>query len=153
MQEILNTEEVKIWKMFLRAHAALMRTMESDIQRAHGISISWYDVLTQLSLADSKKMTHSQLGERMLVTGGGISRLVDRMAKAGLVVRRASRQDRRSTYVVLTKKGEETLELASPQVLESVQDGFLRHLLEDEMPPIRGLLERVLADDVPGGAD
>ena len=146
MEEQLNTDEVKIWKMFLRAHAALMREMESDIQRAHGISISWYDVLTQLSLAEGKRMTQTRLGQRMLISGGGISRLVDRMAKEGLVVRRASKKDRRASFVVLTKKGEEILDLTSPQVLETVEQGFLRHLREDEMPSISNLLERVLGE-------
>ncbi len=146
MQDQLNTEEVKIWKMFLRAHAALMRTLESDIQRAHGISISWYDVLTQLSLANNKRMTHTMLGKRLLVTGGGISRLVDRMAKQGLVIRRASRKDRRLSYVVLTKKGEETLELTTPQVLSTIHQGFIRHLRNDEIPQLRSLLERVLGE-------
>jgi DNA-binding MarR family transcriptional regulator len=147
MQDQLNTEQAGVWKMFLRAHASIMRTMESDIQRTHDISISWYDVLTQLSLAEGKRMTHTRLGERILVTGGGVTRLVDRMAREGLVVRRASRNDRRTSYVVLTKKGESVLAEATPQVIETVQQNFLQHLRDDEIPVIRRLLARVLSEE------
>ena len=144
MNEYLNTDEVRIWKMFLRAHASLMRTMESDIQSAHGISHVWYDVLTQLSLEKNKRMTHSRLAERLLVKVTGVTRLVDRMVRQGLVVRRSSRKDRRTSYVVMTENGEQALAESTPRVLETVQHNFVRHLKTEEMPAIRNLLARIL---------
>ncbi|MDA1279647.1 MAG: MarR family transcriptional regulator [Chloroflexi bacterium] len=153
MDDPLNTDEVKIWKMFLRAHAALMRTLGAEIQNAHGISLRWLDVLVQLSLADRKRMTHSRLNERLLVdgAGGGVTRLIDRMAKEGLVVRRASRKDRRTSYIVLTKIGEDALAAATPDTLADVQEHFLRHLRKEEMSTIRGFLSRILGEDAKTG--
>jgi DNA-binding MarR family transcriptional regulator len=146
MQIDLTTEEAKIWKMFLRTHAALMRTMERDIQREHNISLSWYDVLTQLSLAEGKRMTHTKLGERILVNGGGVTRLVDRMAREGLVVRRRSKNDRRTSFVVLTDQGEKALLESTPRVFESVRQNFLQHLRSDELPTINNFFTRVLGE-------
>ncbi len=149
MSDPMNTEEVKIWKMYLRAHAALMREMDGGLQRAHGISLTWIDVLVQLSLAEGQRLTHTRLSERMLVSGGGgITRLVDRMAKVGLVTRRASRKDRRVSYVVLTDEGKKKLDEVTPTQFSQVHDQFIRHLGAEEMPVIRDFLARLLGEDV-----
>ena len=89
MQGLLNPDQLATWKVFLRAHASLMRVFEQTLQAEHGIALTWLDVLVQLSLEPDKRMTHRRLGERMTVaiTGSGITRLVDRMAAAGLLRR------------------------------------------------------------------
>ena len=147
MSDPMNTAEVKLWLMYLRAHAALMREMEGELQRVHGMSLTWLDVLVQLSLAENQRMTHSRLGQRMLVSQGGITRLVDRMAKAGLVTRRASRKDRRTSYVVLTQKGRDALEEMRPTQFRQIHEIFIRHLRKYELPVIRGFLARLLGED------
>lgn len=152
LQELLKTEEVKVWNMFLRAHAVLMRQMEAELQGEHGISLRWLDALVQLSLADGKRMTHTRLGQRILVgitgsiSGGGLTRMVDRMAKAGLVTRRASRTDRRTSYIVLTDKGQETLDRVSETQAGQVVELFTSHLEKEEIPVIRAFLARVLGE-------
>ena len=148
MDERLDTAEIKIWKMFLRAHASLFRTLEIEMQSGHGISMKELDVLVQLSLAENQRMTHTRLSERLLLTGGGVTRLVDRMAKNGLVKRRASRKDRRTSNVVITEKGQELLEAATPDGIDGVEQHFTSHLRDEEIPTIRGFLARVLDEDV-----
>ncbi len=148
MEDVLNTDEARIYKMFLRAHASIMREQETTLQDKVGISVTWLDVLTQLSLAEGHRMTHTRLGERLLVGGGGgITRLVDRMAKAGLVTRRASRKDRRTSYVVMTATGKEVFDRATQEAFVVVQARFMDHLRKEEMPGIADFFKRVLNED------
>lgn len=143
----LNSDEVKVWLMFLRSHASLMRKMEAELQQVHGMSLTWLDALVQLSLEEGKRMTHTRLSERMLVSRGGVTRLVDRMEKAGLVTRRASETDRRTSYVVMTEKGAEALKAMLPTQEESVVRNFIRHLRQEDTLVVRNFLARVLGED------
>ncbi len=147
MEIPLDSDEVKVWKMFLRAHASLMRQMEANLQEAHGVSLAWMDVLVQLSLEEGGRMTHTRLSERVLVSQGAVTRMVDRMAKAGLVVRRQSRTDRRTSYVILTEKGAKTLEEIKPVQYQDVTDLFIRHLDSENTPVVRDFLTRVLGEN------
>lgn len=148
MEDVLNSDEARVYKAFLRAHASIMRELEKTLQEVEGISVAWLDVLTQLSLAEGQRMTHTRLGERLLIGGGGgITRLVDRMAKADLVSRRASRKDRRTSYVVLTEKGIDVFNRASKSGFVVVQERFIQHLHEDEVPVMREFFKRVLGEN------
>ncbi len=148
-QEYLRAPETRVYLMFLRAHASIMRDLEKTLQDEVGISITWLDVLTQLARADGHRMTHTQLSQRRLVGGsGGITRLVDRMAKAGLVTRRASRKDRRTSYVVMTDAGREMYERASLAGSRVVREHFTDHVKPEEAQPLRSFFGRVLGEDV-----
>jgi DNA-binding MarR family transcriptional regulator len=143
----LDTPEVRTWLIFLRAHAAILRRMEKGIQDAHGIPLNWVDVLIQLSLEENHRMTHARLSERVLVSVSGLTRIIDRMVKAGLLVRRASRKDRRASYVVMTEEGMRKLEEARPAVFGDVEEHFIRHLRPEETPVLLGFLKRVMDED------
>lgn len=142
-----DSPEVRTWLIFLRAHAAILRRMEQGVQDAHGIPLNWVDVLTQLSLEDDRRMTHARLSERVLVSVSGLTRIVDRMVKAGLVVRRASRRDRRASYVVMTEDGIRKLEEVRPAVYKDVVENFTQHLRPEETPVLYGFLKRVMDED------
>ena len=147
MQNPLESDEIRVWKIFLRAHASLMREMDSRLQKAHGVSMTWMDILVQLSLAENQRLTHTRLSERVLLTGGGTTRAVDRMVKAGLVVRRASRKDRRTSFVVLTAKGATTLEEMTSGQLNAIEELFSRHLRDGDIPVMRAFFKRVLSEE------
>ncbi len=147
MDERLNTPEVRVYLKFLRAHAMMMREIESALKDSEGISLAWYDALTQLALADGQRMTHTKLSQRLLVSGGNITRLVDRMAKAGLVVRRASRKDRRTSHIVLTDKGRGVYERATDAGIPVVQKVFANKMLTDEIPALDAFFRRVLGEE------
>ena len=143
----LDSPEVRTWLIFLRAHAAILRRMEKGVQDAHGIPLNWVDVLTQLSLEENQRMTHARLSQRVLVSVSGLTRIIDRMVKAGLVVRRASRRDRRASYVVMTEEGMRKLEEVRPTVFRDVEENFTQHLRPEETPVLFGFLKRVMDED------
>ena len=149
MQGLLNPDQLATWKVFLRAHASLMRVFEQTLQAEHGIALTWLDVLVQLSLEPEQRMTHKRLGERMTVaiTGSGITRLVDRMAAAGLLRREPSSEDRRQSYVVMTDEGAAALDRALPTQEHDVYERFARHLRDEDSRVLFSFLKRVLGEE------
>ncbi|MGE3245736.1 MAG: MarR family winged helix-turn-helix transcriptional regulator [Beijerinckiaceae bacterium] len=97
-----DTQAERVWfrlmRLHTRAHAAI-----SDRLRAIGLSVPQCDVLTTLS--EREGIAQQELAARLYVTKGNISGLIDRLAKAGLVERRQSREDKRSHSLYLTEEG------------------------------------------------
>jgi DNA-binding MarR family transcriptional regulator len=90
----------------------------------------------------------AELADSVLLSRSGMTRLVDRLEKDGLLVRDPCTDDGRGCYAVLTDKGSELLATARPTHLDGVRERFLRHFSEDEMRLLAGMWERVL----PGSA-
>jgi MarR family transcriptional regulator, organic hydroperoxide resistance regulator len=89
----------------------LQRRVGSAVARelkAFGLSISQFDLLS--TLTEREGTTQQELAERLYVTKGNVSGLVDRLVQAGLVERRAAAGDRRSHALHLTEKGRELAE-------------------------------------------
>src|SRR5688572_9257014 len=86
---------VGLWVAFARAHAALSAALNRDLERAESVPLSWHQVLVQITHAGGRLRMQS-LAELTMLTPSGITRLVDRMERDGLVVRVACPTDRRS---------------------------------------------------------
>jgi DNA-binding MarR family transcriptional regulator len=91
----------------------------------------------------------AELADGVLLSRSGMTRLVDRLEREGLLERDACTDDGRGTYAVLTGKGEALLDEARRTHLDGVRERFLGHFEPDELHTLAGLWERVL----PGAAD
>ena len=76
------------WEGFLRTHLALTRRLDGELVERHGLPLDWYDVLVQLHDAGGEA-TMGELASRLLISPSTCTRIVGRMADAGLVDRRA----------------------------------------------------------------
>ena len=112
--------------------------------------MTWYDVLTHLSEAPSTRMQHQALADSLLLSRSGVTRLVDRMAEAGLVCRESSPEDRRVSYVVMTQPGRDALDRASPGHMRGIAQHFVRYLEAGDVALLQGFFSRVL-DGESGG--
>ncbi|HEY9392448.1 MAG TPA: MarR family transcriptional regulator [Mycobacteriales bacterium] len=151
--------QLRVWRTFLRAHAVIMRRLERDLVRAHGLPLSWYDVLVQLSEAPGHRLRMTELADRVLLSRSGLTRLVDRLTATGLVSREADPTDARGTFTVLTDDGFDRLREAAPTHLRGVGE-YMSHLTAEELEQLGGLLDGLLGDgddtgqpDRPCGAD
>ena len=95
-------EELKLWVVLSRAHAAVGRHSEADIAR-HGLSSAEFGILE--ALYHKGPLLLGDLQRRVLVSSGGTTFLVDRLEKKGLVAREACPNDRRARSAVLTAAG------------------------------------------------
>ncbi|OGN86809.1 MAG: hypothetical protein A2X23_08480 [Chloroflexi bacterium GWC2_73_18] len=140
----LSPGELRAWRAFLEAHALVTRQLEADLAGS-GLTLADYDVLVQLAFAEERRLRMHELAERVVLSRGGITRLVDRLAARGLATRVRCASDARGTFAVLTEAGLERLRGAAPGHFESVRRNFLERLSPDELGRLTDLLERVPA--------
>jgi DNA-binding MarR family transcriptional regulator len=88
-------------------------------------------------------MRMSELADRLLLSRSGLTRLVDRLVKAGLLERRRCPEDARGSLAVVTAAGRELFERARPTHLAGVRRLFLGRFSEQEQARLGALLERV----------
>jgi DNA-binding MarR family transcriptional regulator len=147
--EELTATELGAWRGLLRVHTALVHELDAELYAAHALPLSSYDVLIYLQSAPGKRLRMAELADSVLLSRSGVTRLVDRLEREGLLVRDACESDGRGLFAVLTDKGEELLTKARPTHLAGVRERFLRHFSEDELRTLARFWERVH----PGAAD
>jgi MarR family 2-MHQ and catechol resistance regulon transcriptional repressor len=86
----------------------------------------------------------SRLSSDIALTTGGVTRLVDRMADAGLVARQNCPNDRRSVHVVLTPRGRTVLEQAVAAHIEGIDRHLMAHLDDADRGALVAVLNKVL---------
>ena len=144
----LDETELGAWRGFLRAHAALVRDLDAELQSAHGLSLSSYEVLLLLAGASNWRLRMTELAKATLITLGGVTRLVDRLEREGLVERERCASDARGILAVLTPAGLEKLREAGPTHRAGIRERFLAVLTVAQQEE----LERIWAAIVPDGA-
>ena len=133
------------WSALLRVHAALTPVLDQELQAAHNLPLTWYDVLLELNAAPDRRLTMSALGSAAVVSRSRVSRVVDELVRAGLVERVANPDDRRSAYARITPAGRSLLRAAAPTYLAGIERHFTSHLTADEERTIAKALDKVLA--------
>lgn len=147
--EELDALQLAAWRGMLRVHAALVRELDAELYAAHDLPLSSYDVLIYLQSAPGKRLRMAELADSVLLSRSGVTRLVDRLVREGLIVRDTCESDGRGSFAVLTEAGEEMLARARPTHLAGVRERFLHHFSEDELRTLARFWERVS----PGAAD
>ena len=146
---LLNERELAAWRGFLRVHSGLVRQLNAELEASHALPLAHYDVLFHLEVAPGHKLTMSELAQSILLSQSGVTRLVDRLVRSGLVVREGCAEDRRVMYARLTEAGHEALCDARPTLIEGVRRRFLAHFDDAELDALAGAWERVR----PGATD
>ncbi|WP_232304134.1 MarR family transcriptional regulator [Pseudofrankia sp. DC12] len=139
------------WRNLLHAHAQVTRVLEAELEEAHGLPLASYDVLVQLSEAPDGALRMSELADAVLLSRSGLTRLVDRLVREGLVERRSCPSDLRGTLAVLTPAGLDRLRAASGTHLRGVARHVLAHYSPAELELLGDLLGRLVTSDEPGG--
>jgi DNA-binding MarR family transcriptional regulator len=138
------TPGVRAWGALLQVHAALVPLLDRELQAAVGLPLTWYDVLLELNAAPERRLSMTELGDRVVLSRTRVSRLVEEMQRHGLVERQANPVDGRSTFAAITPAGRRRLRSAAPHYLRSIQEHFARHLSAGELASIGAALQRVL---------
>src|SRR3954453_6212632 len=144
----LTAIELGAWRGLLRVHSALVKQLDAELSSAHKLPLSSYEVLLNLESAPNHKRRMAELADSVLLSRSGMTRLVDRLERDGLLMRDTCSDDGRGCFAVLTEKGAEVLSEARPTHLDGVRERFLVHFSEDELRLFADAWERVL----PGAA-
>jgi DNA-binding MarR family transcriptional regulator len=121
----INEEQLRTWRAFLGAHSTMLRRISRDLDEAGLPPLPWYDVLAALRDAPEGQLRQVEIAERVLLSHSGLSRLIDRIEKEGLVERRLCETDRRAFFVALTEEGRAMLERMWPVYARGIAEDFL----------------------------
>ena len=130
---LLNDEELAAWRGLFRSHARLTRALDVDLVSAHGLPLTSYEVLLYLSNSPDGRLRMSELADSVLLSRSGLTRLVDRLERQGLLRRESCASDRRGAYATITERGQALFDRARVTHLEGVRRRFLDHLSEEEL--------------------
>ncbi|WP_338051741.1 MarR family winged helix-turn-helix transcriptional regulator [Pseudonocardia acidicola] len=139
-----NREELASWRAFLRAHATITRILEAELVTEQRLSLAAYDVLVQLAEAPQRRLRMTELADAVLLSRSGVTRLVDRLERAGLVARCPVESDGRGVAAELTPAGLDRLRIAARTHLSGIQRHFVNRLDPDDLATLERI-SRLLA--------
>ncbi len=140
-----SSDELDVWRAFLRSHAKIIRALEGELVTSGELPLASYDVLVQLAEADARRLRMTELAERVLLSRSGLTRLVDRLERHGLVTRVPCEDDARGMYAVITDLGIDRLRAATGVHLPGIERHFVAAFSPEELRDLGNLLAR-LAD-------
>src|SRR5437867_5238214 len=133
------------WDSFLRAHATLMRRLDTDLERETGLALADFDVLAQLAAAHGE-LRMTELADRALISRSGMSRRVARLVDEGLVRRDRAGTDARGVVVALTGAGIARLAATAPVHARGISELFVAQLDDQELALLERVLHKVIVD-------
>jgi len=142
---LLNAQELRAWRGLLRVHAALAKALDAELEAAHGLQLSSYEVLMYLADSEDERMRMCDLASSILLSRSGLTRLVDRLARDGLLERVACDDDARGAFAKLTPAGREKLAQARATHLAGVRAMFLDRFTPEELDQMGVSWDTVLA--------
>jgi DNA-binding MarR family transcriptional regulator len=138
----LEPDQLAAWRAFLNAHAGVVRSIEADLAEAGLPPLGWYDVLWALYRAEGGRLRMRDLANEVVLSRTGMTRLVDRIERAGLLRREPVPGDARGAYAVVTDAGVEMLRQMWPVYSRGIEQRFLTPL-GGGAGELRELLERI----------
>jgi DNA-binding MarR family transcriptional regulator len=140
----LTPEQLAAWSGFLRGHAQIVRALDAELEQEHGLPLTSYDVLIQLSLAPDRRLRMFELAEAVVLSRSGLTRLVDRLERDGFVERERGEVDPRQVYARLTVRGFEVVADATPTHVAGVKERFLERLSDEQTKQLAAIWRAVL---------
>ena len=133
------------WTALLRAHATLLRQLETDLKTETDLALADFDVLAQLALAGGR-LRMAELADKALISRSGMTRRVANLVDRGLVARAGAHADARGVVISLTDAGVERLTETAPVHARGVAKLFVAQLDDDELAGLKAALEKVTLD-------
>lgn len=130
---------LKLWVVLARTHNAVSQCAAEDVAR-HGLTLAEFAVME--ALYHKGPLLLGEVQKKILVSSGGVTYLVDRLAERGLVRRKLCPEDRRARYAELTEEGSALMDRIFPQHAEMIED-VLSVLSRDEKRQVVGLLKQL----------
>src|SRR5437867_1886756 len=144
-EELPGGRGLEAWTSFLRAHATLMRRLDTDLERETGLALADFDVLAQLAQAHGE-LRMTELADRALISRSGMTCRVARLVDEGLVRREKAGTDARGVIVALTEAGVARLAETAPVHARGISNLFVARLDDEELALLERALNKVIVD-------
>ena len=142
--EYLTDSEFRAWHGCLAFTNAVARELDAALVAAHGISVKEFDVLITLFNARGARLRMTELAERVVLSPSGVTHLVTRLERDGLVSRVVDEDDRRSFFTALTSEGRRRLRESRPTHNEVVRNRLTRRLTATQLAAMGALWDTIL---------
>ena len=141
--------QTPLWQSFLAVHRQIVEQLADEMQREHQLPLEWFDVLVHLADLPGMRARQKELRDRVLLSESGVSRLLVRMEKAGLITRSTAGDDRRSIQIEVTDDGRAALLAAIESHLQLVAALFSDRLTATDQAALSWVLSKLLARTKP----
>ena len=131
------------WRSLAQTHAAVSGRLQDALAAAELPPLAWFEMLAALASVDGQRMKMGELAEALVITRGGLTKLVDRLVKAGLIERTFCATDRRVSYAHLLPAGSDLLEEMVPIVSAELELAFAARLSERQAHQLRDTLDTI----------
>jgi len=139
------------WRSLAQTHAAVSGRLQEALAAAELPPLAWFEMLAAIAATEGQRMRMGDLAEALVITRGGLTKLVDRLVKAGLIERTFCETDRRVSYATLLPAGAELLEEMVPVVSVELEMTFSARLSEHQAEDLRTTLDSVRGTACSGG--
>jgi DNA-binding MarR family transcriptional regulator len=139
--------ELAAWRGMIRVHASVCKRLDAELDAGHGLPLSSFEVLFCLDESPRGRMRMCDLAALVALSRSGLTRLVDRLEREGLIERCSCAHDARGAYACLTPEGRARLRAARDTHLQAVRRHFLSMFDADELRLLADCWHRML----PGG--
>jgi DNA-binding MarR family transcriptional regulator len=136
-------ERVVLFGLLLETNARLSRELATALEEGCALPLAWFEVLLRLRQAEGGRLKMSHMADAIVHSTGGTTRLVDRLAEAGLVARENCPSDRRSVYVVISASGNAKLDEALQVHLDFLDRQLVARLTGAERASLSDLLSKL----------
>lgn len=133
---------VAAWESLFRAQVAVMRHLQAEFPSGE-LSLNEYDVLFNLSQQEGRRLRIRDLNKRLLLTQPSVSRLVDRLASRGLVIKSSDPTDARGIVVALTDPGFDLFRRIALHHMRSIAERVGGKLTDDELQQLASLTDKL----------
>src|ERR1700724_897253 len=141
--EALTAAELRAWRGLLHAHGCLAKRLDAELEREHRLPLTSFEVLERLHESARGRMRMCDLAEQAQLSRSGLTRLVDRLERDGLLERCSCERDARGACACLTAAGRDRLEEARGTHLAVIREHFLSRFSEEELTVLADMWERI----------
>jgi DNA-binding MarR family transcriptional regulator len=140
----LDHAEQEAWRAWMYSSQLLQAQLDRELTRETGISMTYYEILVQLSEAPERRMRMSQLADECLSSRSRLSHAVARLEERGWIQRQTCPEDGRGQLAVLTDEGFAALEAAAPVHVASVRAHLFDQLSPAQVEAMRDFGQTLL---------
>jgi DNA-binding MarR family transcriptional regulator len=138
-------QQTSLWQSFLAVHRQIVGQLADEMMTEHQLPLEWFDVLVHLADLPGMRARQKVLRDRMLLSESGVSRLLVRMEKAGVITRSTAGDDRRGMEITVTEAGQAALLSAIDSHVQLVASLFTDRLTATDRAALSRALPKLLA--------
>jgi DNA-binding MarR family transcriptional regulator len=144
----LSPDEELAWRALARAVLVIPKVLDGELLQAQGLGLTEYSVLMNLSEQPARSMRMNELANAALISVSGLTRVVERLTRQGLVERVKAGTDGRGQLAVLTPAGLARLQKAYPTLLAGVREHVMDHLADLDLAAFTRAMSGIAAPEM-----